>query len=331
MENWRRSQNRKARLPYAHRRMDSLSVRVALLAGCLFLNGLALKSATLPPGFTETQVGGNLGGTPTAMEFAPDGRIFVCLQEGRVRVIQNGALLATPFVTVATTANNERGLLGISFDPNFASNQFVYLYYTVISSPIHNRISRFTANGNVAVTGSETAILDLDNLRTATNHNGGGIHFGPDGKLYAGVGENANAANAQSIANRLGKILRVTPDGSIPADHPTSFPGIGGSPTGANRAIWAVGLRNPYTCAFQPGTGRLFINDVGQSSWEEINDGIIGSNYGWSLCEGDCSPPNPNFRDPLFQYDHSGGDTGGCAIVGGAFYNPAINQFPVSY
>ena len=302
---------------------------IGVIAISLFLNGSSLHAATLPADFTETQVGSNLSGTATAMDFAPDGRLFVCLQEGRLRVIENGVLLATPFVTVTTTANGERGLLGIAFDPNFASNQFVYVYYTVITPPIHNRVSRFTANGNVAVAGSETVILELNNLSAATNHNGGAIHFGPDGKLYVGVGENANAANAQTVANRLGKLLRINADGTIPPDNPTSFPGIAGTPTGDNQAIWAVGLRNPYTFAFQPGTGRLFINDVGQSTWEEINDGIAGSNYGWSICEGACSPPNANFRDPLFQYGHGG--TGGCAIVGGAFYNPPVNQFPASY
>ena len=299
----------------------------------LVLGGFSLDAATLPAGFTETQYGSNLAGTgsPTAMDFSPDGRLFVCLQGGQLRVIENGVLLATPFVTVTTTANGERGLLGIAFDPNFASNQFVYVYYTVITAPIHNRVSRFTANGNVAVAGSETVILELNNLSGATNHNGGGIHFGPDGKLYVGVGENANPANSQTLANRLGKLLRINADGTIPSDNPTTFPGISGSPTGDNRAIWAVGLRNPYTFAFQPGTGRLFINDVGQNTWEEINDGIVGSNYGWSMCEGACSPPNPNYRDPLFQYGHGSSGTTGCALVGGAFYNPPVNQFPPSY
>ena len=94
------------------------------------------------------------------------------------------------------------------------------------------------------------------------------------------------------MANRLGKILRVNADGTIPADNPLTFPGIVGSPAGLNRAIWAVGLRNPYTFAFQPGTGRMFINDVGAGTWEEINDGIVASNYGWSICEGACTPPN---------------------------------------
>jgi glucose/arabinose dehydrogenase len=298
----------------------------------LFLGGSSLDAATLPAGFTETQFGSDLSGSPTAMDFSPDGRLFVCLQGGQLRVIENGVLLATPFVTVPTSANGERGLLGIAFDPNFASNQFVYVYYTVITAPIHNRVSRFTAKGNVAVPGSETVILELNNLSTATNHNGGGVHFGSDGKLYVGVGENANAANSQILTNRLGKLLRINADGTIPSDNPTTFPGIAGSPSGDNRAIWAVGLRNPYTFAFQPGTGRLFINDVGLSTWEEINDGIAGSNYGWSICEGFCSPPNTDYRDPLFEYGHNGDpNTTGCAIVGGAFYNPAINQFPASY
>jgi glucose/arabinose dehydrogenase len=260
------------------------------------------------------------------MAFAPDGRLFVCLQTGQLRVIKSGTLLATPFVSLTVDSSGERGLLGVAFDPNFGSNHFVYLYYTVPTAPIHNRLSRFTANGDVVAAGSEVVLADLDNLSSATNHNGGGIHFGPDGKLYVAVGENANSANSQTLANRLGKILRYNTDGSIPTDNP-----FFNTATGANRAIWALGLRNPFTFAFQPGTGRLFINDVGQSTWEEINDGIAGSNYGWPTCEGVCSPANPSFRDPLFQYGHASGNTAGCAIVGGAFYNPPVNQFPSSF
>ena len=116
-------------------------------------------------------------------------------------------------------------------------------------------------------------LLDLDNLSGATNHNGGAIHFGPDGKLYIAVGENANSSNSQSINNRLGKMLRINSDGTIPADNPTTFPNIVGSPTGNNRAIWAVGLRNPFTFSFQQGTGRMHINDVGEGTWEEVNLG----------------------------------------------------------
>ena len=301
---------------------------ITLVASLFVLDVFSVGAATLPAGFTETQFGSNLNGSPTAMAFAPDGRLFVCLQTGQLRVIKNGTLLATPFVSLTVDSDGERGLLGVAFDPNFSTNQFVYLYHTVAGSPPHNRISRFTANGDVAVAGSEAVILDLDNL-SATNHNGGAIHFGPDGKLYVGVGENANGANAQSLGNRLGKLLRINSDGTIPSDNPTSFPGITGSPSGANRAIWALGLRNPYTFAFQPGTGRMFINDVGQSTWEEIDDGIVGSNYGWPTTEGPTT--DARFRSPLFSYGHGSSSTTGCAIIGGAFYNPPVNQFPSSY
>ena len=296
------------------------------LAVLLFLShGGGSLAATLPDGFAETQIASGLS-NPTAMAFAPDGRLFVCLQGGQLRVIKNGALLATPFLTVSVDSTGERGLLGVAFDPNFATNQFVYVYYTVSSTPRHNRVSRFTANGDVAVAGSETLILQLDNLSTATNHNGGAIHFGPDGKLYVAVGENAMASNSQTLANRLGKVLRINSDGTIPADNP-----FFNTATGANRSIWALGLRNPFTFAFQPGTGRMFINDVGQSSFEEINEGMAGANYGWPACEGVCNPSNPNFRDPVFAYGRTPQATGGCAITGGAFYNPAVAQFPGEY
>jgi glucose/arabinose dehydrogenase len=258
------------------------------------------------------------------MEVAPDGRVFVCLQGGQLRVIKNGALLATPFLTLTPDSSGERGLLGIAFDPNFQTNNFIYVYYTATTTPRHNRVSRFTANGDVAVAGSEVAILDLDNLSSATNHNGGAIHFGPDGKLYVAVGENANGSNSQTLTNRLGKMLRINSDGTIPTDNPFFNTALG-----LNRAIWALGLRNPFTFAFQPGTGRMFINDVGQSSWEEINDGIAGSNYGWPNTEGATS--DPAFRSPLFAYGHGSTSTTGCAIAGGAFYNPTTVQFPSSY
>ncbi len=310
------------------------AARVVGVAGVLLLPALSLFSpvmaATLPTNFSESQIASGLT-SPTAMAFAPDGRLFVCQQGGQLRVVKNGALLATPFVTLTVDSAGERGLLGVAFDPDFATNQFVYVYYTSPTPAVHNRVSRFTANGDIALAGSEVAIFDLNNLSGATNHNGGAIHFGPDGKLYVAAGENANAANSQTLGNLLGKILRINSDGTIPSDNPTTFLGIAGSPSGNNRAIWTVGLRNPYTFTFQPGSGRMFINDVGQNTWEEINDGIAGSNYGWSLCEGVCSPPNANFRDPLFQYGHGSSSTTGCAITGGAFYDPTTVLFPADY
>lgn len=289
----------------------------------LFVPCFTVRAATLLPGFTESRVAGGLVAA-TAMAFAPDGRLFVCQQGGALRVIKNGVLLPAPFVTLSVDSSGERGLLGVAFDPDFASNQFLYVYHTVPTSPIHNRISRFTANGDVAVDGSDMVLLDIDNLSAATNHNGGAIHFGPDGKLYAGVGENAEPSNAQTLTNLLGKMLRINSDGSIPADNP-----FFNTASGANRAIWALGLRNPFTFTFQPGTGRMFINDVGQSSWEEINDGIAGSNYGWPATEGVTN--DPAFRSPLFAYPHNGAAVAGCAITGGTFYNPLTNQFPAKY
>lgn len=279
-------------------------------------------AATVPPGFTDSLVAAGLS-NPTAMALAPDGRIFVCEQGGSLRVIKNGALLPTPFLTVTVDPSGERGLLGVAFDPNFVSNQLVYIYYTATTPTLHNRISRFTANGDVAMAGSEVTVMDLNDLSTATNHNGGALHFGPDGQLYVAVGDNANGANAQSLATRLGKMLRITSTGAIPADNP-----FFNQATGDNRAIWALGLRNPFTFSFQRGVGRMFINDVGQNTWEEINDGIAGSNYGWPTCEGFCNPPNPNFRDPIFAYAN---DASTCAITGGTFYNPQIVQFPAIF
>ena len=166
-------------------------MRLALALCALVAAGPGMQAASLPSGFNETLVASGLA-SPTAMQFAPDGRLFVAEQGGRLRVIKNGTLLSTPFVTLNVSSVGERGLLGVAFHPNFASNQYVYVYYTATTPAMHNRISRFTANGDVAVAGSEVVILELDNLSNATNHNGGAIAFGPDGKLYAAVGENAN-------------------------------------------------------------------------------------------------------------------------------------------
>ena len=304
-------------LPHA----NGLSLAAAGALVLLGLGGLPARAATLPPGFAETAIGGL--NDPTAMAIAPDGRIFVCQQAGALRVIKNGALLPTPFLTLSVQASGERGLLGIAFDPDFASNQYLYVYYTTSTAPLHNRVSRFTANGDVVVPGSELVILDLDDLSSATNHNGGALHFGPDGKLYVAVGENATASNAQTLANLLGKMLRINADplDLVPPDNP-----FVGTATGNNQAIWALGLRNPFTFAFQRGTGRMLVNDVGAVTWEEVNEGVAGSNYGWPVTEGPTT--DPRFRGPLLAYTHS---AGACAITGGTFYDPATLTFPAQY
>jgi glucose/arabinose dehydrogenase len=302
---------------------------------------------TLPSGFTETNVVSGLS-NPTNMEFAPDGRLFVLEQGGNVKLVHSDGTTFTA-LTLTVDSNGERGLLGIAFDPQFASNHFAYLYYTNpqgggTASGVHNQISRFTVNDNDPqhpTFGSETPILDLNDLSSATNHNGGSIHFSTDGMLYAGVGENANPPNSQTLDNLLGKFLRINVAGYvgirddttvghiIPADNP-----FVGTASGINQLIYALGLRNPFTFAVQPGTGKIFINDVGQNIWEEIDQAVAGGNYGWPYSEGFKKPGDQNtsigtYRDPLLAYNHLGPPPGyNCAIVGGTFYNPPTVQFP---
>jgi glucose/arabinose dehydrogenase len=245
-------------------------------------------------------------------------------------VFKDGSLLSTPFLHLSVDSADERGLLGVAFDPAFTDNQYVYFYYTVPGSPAHNRVSRFTAGGDVADPSSEVVLLDLDNLSVFTDHNGGGLHFGLDGKLYVSVGENGNSTNAQDPSNLLGKILRINPDGTVPDDNP--FIGM----EGVRPEIWALGFRNPFTFAVQPGTGRIFVNDVGSSppnAREEINDLSRGGNYGWPIYEGYSNDPayvSPLYAYPSGTFDPDTGDFV-CAIVGGTFYNPDTAQFPPDY
>jgi len=282
----------------------------------------------LPSGFVETQVVTDLS-SPTAMTVAPDGRLFVAEQGGRLLVVKNGQELSTPFLTVSTPARAERGLLGVTLDPNFSGNGFVYVYYTVgdlSEQRAFNRISRFTADPNNrdrALSGSERVLFELDDSAT-TIHQGGALHFGRDGKLYVAVGDHGGTVRAQELSNEKGKILRLNPDGSIPTDNPFYT-----QASGKYRAIWARGLRNPYTFAIQPGTGLMYINDVGETTWEEVNEGRAGANYGWPESEGPTS--DSRFTGPVHAYHHN---TGGKAIVGGTFYNPpagASSPFPSSY
>jgi glucose/arabinose dehydrogenase len=299
--------------------------RLSLALAVLLFAGVDTYAASLPSGFAETRVATGLE-SPTAMTFAPDGRLFVAQQGGALRVIKNGALLSTPFLTVSVNSSGERGLLGIAFDPDFASNGFVYVYYTTSGSPIHNRVSRFTAsagNPDVAAAGSEVQLLNLPTLSSATNHNGGAIHFGTDGKLYISVGDNANSSNAPVLTTTLGKILRINPDGSIPSDNP-----FFSQTSGINQAIWARGLRNPFTFAVDRTNGRLHFNDVGQDSWEEVNRGIAGANYGWPQAEGPNPPGVSGLTYPVHTYQNAGSN---CAITGATFYRPTTQTFPAEY
>ena len=288
-------------------------------------------SRVVPAGFTRNEAWVTGLSSATAFAQAPDGRLFVAEQGGDLRVVKSAALLATPMLSVTVDSGGERGLIGVALHPNFASNGFVYVYYTSTETSTNNRVSRFTAVGDVA--GSELKMIELPALSGATNHNGGAMHFGADGKLYVAVGDNANSANAPLLTSVFGKMLRFNDDGTIPSDNP-----FFATQSGQAKAIWAYGLRNPFTFAVQPGTGRIHINDVGQNTWEEINLGVPGANYGWPASEG---PDNvtAGVTGPLFTYKHSaaspagsgaGGFFVGFAIAGGTFY-PDAAPFPAGY
>lgn len=312
------------------------------------IEGRLLLTA-LPGGFSESVVASGIGDV-TAMDVLKDGRVLISTQEGAMRIVDNGVLQPTPVFSIPVDSSGERGLLGVVDDPNFASNHFIYAYHTVPASGSaapFNEVSRFTMQGDVAVAGSQLDILRLNDLN-ATNHNGGSLHFGTDGYLYIGVGENANPANSQTLSNLLGKVLRINVAQSSPGDPindvakliPPGNPFVGQA-TGINQAIYALGFRNPYTFAVQPTTGTIFINDVGLSTWEEIDKLVPGGNYGWNLSEGFANPAPPAglgpglYQDPLMAYNHTGGPAGGgVAITGGVFYDPpagATQPFPASY
>ena len=273
--------------------------------------------ANVPDGFNDEQVVGGLD-SPTAMEISSDGRIFVAGQKGHLWIVENGnAQLVTQLSDV--NSDQERGFLGLAFDPNFASNGFLYVYYTRNGGGgVHNRVSRLTISGNTS--SGETTVIDLPDIGGAIFHMGGALHFGTDGRLYVAVGDYQNGSNSQSMNTLSGKLLRINADGSIPSDNP-----FFNSASGVNRAIWALGLRNPFTFNVHPGTGQLFINDVGEATWEEVNVGEPGANYGWPSSEG---PDNTaGFTGPAYFY----GRDEGCSIAGGVFYTGPNMNFPGQY
>jgi glucose/arabinose dehydrogenase/PKD repeat protein len=305
-------------MTFRNRQEDSMPwEKLQLVLGVVALLGSSFAQAAPPAPFQRSTYVTGLD-NPTSMEFAPDGRLFICEQNGKVRVVKNGTLLTTPFYTLPAKMDDERGLLGIAFDPSFATNRSVYVFYTVDLLTV-NRVSRLTASGtnpDVAVAGSETTILD--NIPSIGDwHNGGATHFGQDGKIYIATGEGHDSANSQDKSTLAGKVLRINKDGTVPSDNPF----VGQS--GARGEVWAMGFRNPFTFAVDPGSNRIYVNDVGQSSWEEVNDLTKGSNYGWPTCEGNCT--DSRYKNPLYTYDHGTGQ----AITGAAFYRGSA--FPAAY
>jgi glucose/arabinose dehydrogenase len=219
--------------------------------------------------------------TPWAMDYAPDGRIFINERPGQIRVVQGGSLLPDPWLKIdRVVEQGESGLLGIAIDPDFKNNGFLYVAYTYAGqSPYVNRLSRFHENSQTKKGGEEKVLID--GITGATNHNGGAVRFGPDGKLYWSMGEHFDGPLAQDRGNLNGKILRLNSDGSVPTDNP--FP---------NSYIWSYGHRNPQGLAWQPGTNNLFGTEHGPSGEhgccnDEVNLIEKGKNYGWPLIVGD--------------------------------------------
>lgn len=319
-----------------------------LVVGAAIIVPQAALAATAPAGFAVQTVVSGLT-LPTGFAFAADGRIFVAQKGGSVRVIQNGALLPTPVVTLPDVNDwGDRGLEGIALDPNFAQNGYLYLAYTHENTPGQNyqgdktgRIVRLTVTNNVADLGSEVVLLGSiggdaahpscrDFATTsdcipsdASTHSMGALRFGPDGKLYATLGDGADyttvdplALDAQDVNSLGGKIVRINTDGTAPSDNPY-YDGNSGS----NRSkVWALGLRNAYRFNWAPD-GTMFFGDVGWATWEEIDVGQKGANYGWPCREGfvatsyNCTPSSAA-TNPIYVYDHSSGSG---SVMGGAF------------
>ena len=253
---------------------------------------------------------------PSAMVFTSDGVLLVAEQDGGLWAVAPDASVRQIAKVDTAWEYTGRGLLGLEIDPDFARNGHLYLYYTIYGVDIRNVIARVTLDGELRIVpDSQTILVTLDAQETP-RHTGGSLHFGPDGMLYLGVGDNAFIGHAQSMDTRFGKLLRYHPDGSIPADNP-----FYGTAEGDHRAIWATGLRNPHTFAFDPDSGALYINDVGENMWEEINRGAAGANYGWPLSEGIGVMGGQSA--PLYAFSH---DEGRCAVDGALFY--AGTRFP---
>ncbi len=272
---------------------------------------------------------------PVSMTHAGDERLFIVEKRGTIRVLQaNGQVLPTPFLNITTRVNaiaSERGLLGLAFHPDYPRNGYFFVNYT--NNQGHTHISRFQVrsdNPNEADANSEQVLLVIN--QPFSNHNAGDLAFGPDGYLYIGTGDGGSGGDPQNVSqNRqslLGKMLRLDVNGSgayaIPSDNP-----FVDDPNTRNE-IWALGLRNPWRFSFDRLTGELWIADVGQGGWEEINvqpaNSSGGENYGWRCYEGDANfntggcGPRAGFTFPVHIYPNQGANGAGCSITGGYVY-----------
>src|SRR3989441_5620075 len=274
--------------PPAVRRAISIGLLALMVAGSVAI--LAPASPVSAAGQIEVYKSGL--NFPIALAFSSDGRMFFAEKDtGIIRIIYlaNRTLLSKPFYTLPNTQNaGERGLLGLALDPGFPATPYVYAYQTyddLTNGTIYNRIVRILADGNTGI--SYTVILRMPPLSSATNHNGGVIAFGPDGKMYAVVGENANPSLSQDPMSPLGKVLRMYPNGSAPSDNP-----FYGNPAWYN-LTYTYGHRNMFGLAFHPITGRVYVTENGPNCNDEVNLLTAGSNYGWGPSATCPSPPSP--------------------------------------
>jgi glucose/arabinose dehydrogenase len=341
-----------------------IAVLVGLLTGCLsllFLHENPASAAVTPPDFTDTRV--MSVDSPTALAFTPDGRLLVTSEPGRLRVYKDGALLPNPALDISgkVCTNGARGLLGVAVDPNFSTNNYIYLFYTfkkhgvcpqnTANVPV-NRVERYVLSDSNTATPDKILV---DNIPNMHHNNAGDLRFGKDGYLYVTVGEGAcdyagdSGCSGQNDASRdphilLGKVLRITRDGGIPATNPyTGTDSARCNLTGRTdvgkkcQETFASGLRNPFRFAFDPNASgtRFFVNDVGEGGWEEVNEGRSGADYAWNLCEGNHDNPNrpgsvncgaAPYTPPIHDYSH---DTGCSSITAAAFVPNGV--WPASY
>jgi glucose/arabinose dehydrogenase len=272
--------------------------------------------------------------SPVDIANCGDSRLFIVEQDGLIRILNtNGTINATPFLNITSLTNEsgERGLLGMAFHPNYSANGFFYINYTNTSG--NTVIARYSVNGSNPNLANPTGTILLTIAQPFANHNGGTIKFGPDGYLYIGMGDGGSGGDpgnrAQNINELLGKMLRIDVNSGAPYGIPANNPYVGVA--GADE-IWAIGLRNPWKFSFDRQTGDLWIADVGQNAYEEVNRATStesGLNYGWRCYEGNTAynttgcAPQATMKAPLFVTTHAGG---ACSITGGYVYRGT--QYP---